>query len=46
MEPDRLARRLVIRFFRPACSMLDGDILPATSRLEVDVPCQVTLIRR
>jgi hypothetical protein len=30
---DTLARGLVIRFFRPAHSMLDGDILPATSRL-------------
>jgi diacylglycerol kinase (ATP) len=42
---DNLARRLVVRFFRPTHYMLDGDILPAADRLEVDVPCRVTLIR-
>ena len=40
-----LARRTTIRFFRPEHWMLDGDILPPTDRLEVDVPCRVTLIR-
>jgi diacylglycerol kinase family enzyme len=42
---DNLARRVVIRFFRPTHFMLDGDILPAADRLEVDVPLRVTLIR-
>jgi len=42
---DNLARHLVIRFFRPEHYMLDGDILPPAERLEVDVPCRVTLIR-
>ena len=42
---DNLGHRLVIRFFRPAHYMLDGDILPAADRLEVDVPCRITLIR-
>jgi diacylglycerol kinase family enzyme len=42
---DNLGRRLVIRFFRPEYYMLDGDILPPATRLEVDVPCRVTLIR-
>ena len=42
---DNLARRLTIRFFRPEAWMLDGDILPAADRLDVDVPCRVTLIR-
>jgi diacylglycerol kinase family enzyme len=42
---DNLARRLIIRFFRPEHYMIDGDILPLAERLEVDVPCRVTLIR-
>ncbi len=42
---DTLARRLVIRFFRPEAYMIDGDILPPAERLDVDVPCRVTLIR-
>ncbi len=42
---DNLGRRLAIRFFRPEAYMLDGDILQPTERLEVDVPCRVTLIR-
>ena len=42
---DNLARRTVVRFFRPEHWMLDGDILPPAERLEVDVPCRVTLIR-
>jgi diacylglycerol kinase family enzyme len=42
---DNLARELSIRFFRPQHWMLDGDILPPTERLDVDVPCRVTLIR-
>jgi diacylglycerol kinase family enzyme len=42
---DNLARRLVIRFFRPEAYMLDGDILPPAARLDVDVACRVTLIR-
>ena len=42
---DNLARRLVIRFFRPEHYMLDGDILPPAERLEVDVACRVTFIR-
>jgi diacylglycerol kinase (ATP) len=42
---DNLGRHLVVRFFRPEHYMIDGDILPATERLEVDVPCRVTLIR-
>ena len=42
---DSLGRRLSIRFFRPETWMLDGDILPPTDRLDVDVPCRVTLIR-
>jgi diacylglycerol kinase family enzyme len=42
---DNLARRTVVRFFRPEYWMLDGDILPRAERLEVDVPCRVTLIR-
>ena len=42
---DNLARRLSIHFFRPESYMLDGDILPPAERLEVDVPCRVTLIR-
>jgi len=42
---DNLARHLVIRFFRPEHYMLDGDILPPAERLELDVPCRVTLIR-
>lgn len=42
---DNLARRVVIRFFRPEHFMLDGDILPPLERLEVDVACRVTLIR-
>lgn len=42
---DTLGRHLVIRFFRPEPYMIDGDILPPIERLEVDVPCRVTLIR-
>ncbi|HZP43647.1 MAG TPA: diacylglycerol kinase family protein [Candidatus Binatia bacterium] len=42
---DSLARHLVVRFFKPEHWMLDGDILPPAERLEVDVPCRVTLIR-
>ena len=42
---DNLARHLVIRFFRPEHYMLDGDILSPAERLEIDVPCRVTLIR-
>jgi diacylglycerol kinase family enzyme len=42
---DTLGRHLVIRFFRPEPWMLDGDILPPSDRLEVDVACRVTLIR-
>jgi diacylglycerol kinase (ATP) len=42
---DSLGRRLTIRFFRPESYMIDGDILPPIDRLEVDVPCRVTLIR-
>jgi diacylglycerol kinase family enzyme len=42
---DNLGRRLVIRFFRPEYYMIDGDILEPVQRLEVDVPCRVTLIR-
>jgi len=42
---DNLARKLVIRFFRPEYFMVDGDILPPTDRLDVDVACRVTLIR-
>jgi diacylglycerol kinase (ATP) len=42
---DNLGRHLVIRFFRPEYYMIDGDILEPTQRLEVDVPCRVTLIR-
>jgi diacylglycerol kinase family enzyme len=42
---DNLAGRTVVRFFRPEPWMLDGDILPPAERLEVDVPCRVTLIR-
>jgi diacylglycerol kinase family enzyme len=42
---DNLARRLTIRFFRPESYMLDGDILEPAERLDVDVPCRVTLIR-
>ncbi|HYR97222.1 MAG TPA: hypothetical protein VEM57_10825, partial [Candidatus Binatus sp.] len=42
---DNLSRRTVVRFFRPEHWMLDGDILPPAERLEVDVPCRVTLIR-
>jgi diacylglycerol kinase family enzyme len=42
---DSLAARLVVRFFKPEHWMLDGDILPPAERLEVDVPCRVTLIR-
>jgi len=42
---DNLGRRATIRFFRPEVYMLDGDILPAAERLEVDVACRVTLIR-
>ena len=42
---DNLGQRLVIRFFRPEYWMLDGDILPPSDRLEVDVACRVTLIR-
>jgi diacylglycerol kinase family enzyme len=42
---DNLARRVTIRFFRAEHWMLDGDILPATDRLDVDVACRVTLIR-
>jgi diacylglycerol kinase family enzyme len=41
---DNLARRLVVRFFKPEHYMLDGDILPPAERLEVDVSCRVTLI--
>jgi diacylglycerol kinase family enzyme len=41
---DNLARHLTIRFFRAEHYMLDGDILPPAERLEVDVPCRVTLI--
>jgi diacylglycerol kinase family enzyme len=42
---DNLARRASIRFFRPEHYMIDGDILHPADRLEVDVPCRVTLIR-
>ena len=42
---DNLAQRLSIRFFRPETWMLDGDILPPTEHLDVDVACRVTLIR-
>jgi diacylglycerol kinase (ATP) len=42
---DNLARKLVIRFFRPEHYMIDGDILPPAARLDVDVPCRVTFIR-
>jgi diacylglycerol kinase (ATP) len=42
---DNLARNVTIRFFRAEHWMLDGDILPATDRLDVDVACRVTLIR-
>ena len=42
---DNLGKRLTIRFFRPEAFMIDGDILPPIDRLEVDVPCRVTLIR-
>jgi diacylglycerol kinase family enzyme len=42
---DNLGRRLTIRFFRPESYMIDGDILPPIDRLDVDVPCRVTLIR-
>jgi hypothetical protein len=42
---DSLGRRIVIRFFRPEYYMIDGDILPPAQRLEVDVPCRVTLIK-
>jgi diacylglycerol kinase family enzyme len=42
---DTLGRHLVIRFFRPEPHMIDGDILSPIERLEVDVPCRVTLIR-
>lgn len=42
---DNLARRVVIRFFRPEHYMIDGDILEPLERLEVDVACRVTLIR-
>jgi diacylglycerol kinase (ATP) len=42
---DNLARRTAVHFFRPEYWMLDGDILPPAERLEVDVPCRVTLIR-
>jgi len=42
---DNLARHATVRFFRPEHWMLDGDILPPTDRLDVDVPCRVTLIR-
>jgi diacylglycerol kinase (ATP) len=42
---DNLARQATIRFFRAEPWMLDGDILPSAERLDVDVPCRVTLIR-
>jgi diacylglycerol kinase family enzyme len=42
---DNLGTRMTIRFFRPTHLMLDGDILPAAERLDVDVPLRVTLIR-
>ncbi len=42
---DNLGQRLTIHFFRPEAFMIDGDILPPIDRLEVDVPCRVTLIR-
>ncbi len=42
---DNLGRQLAIHFFRPEQYMIDGDILPPVERLEVDVPCRVTLIR-
>jgi len=42
---DNLARLTRIRFFKPENWMLDGDILSPAERLEVDVPCRVTLIR-
>ncbi len=42
---DNLGQRLVIRFFRPEYWMLDGDILPPTETLEVEVGGRVTLIR-
>jgi len=41
---DNLGQRLVIRFHRPEYWMLDGDILPPSDRLEIDVGCRVTLI--
>ena len=42
---DNIGRRLVVRFFRPEYYMIDGDILDPVQRLEIDVPCRVTLIR-
>ena len=42
---DNLARVLSIRFFKPQHYMIDGDILEPAERLDVDVPCRVTLIR-
>jgi diacylglycerol kinase family enzyme len=42
---DSIGRHVDIRFFRPEYYMIDGDILPPTASLEIDVPCRVTLIR-
>jgi diacylglycerol kinase family enzyme len=42
---DNLGQRLVVRFFRPAHWMLDGDILPEADQLTVEVARRVTLIR-
>lgn len=42
---DSLAKRLMIRFARPTHIMLDGDILEAVDRIEVDVASRVELIR-
>ena len=42
---DNLAQRMTIRFFRPTAYMLDGDIVSAAERLDVDVGRRLTLIR-